>query len=202
VDPDCAGAPGCAPCAPRETACRDGRDDDCDALPDCADPECAADPACATCVPISGRESRCRDLLDDDCDGLTDCADPECATRPFCRAMCTPTATNEIGVDACTNGLDEDCDGRSDCSDPDCSPFGPAGECCDGVDNNGDGNADEFTCRCFSDDECVGVGTIDQTCWEGTFSVCAPRCNLFGGDRFCIDNFMLSRCDRATGECV
>jgi hypothetical protein len=201
---DCAGSAecgGCEPVAMTEVTCNDGRDDDCDGAIDCADRDCTGVPSCG-CVPISRSEGRCRDMRDDDCDGLVDCRDPDCAARPFCMSSCTPTAMNELGVDACTNGLDEDCDGRADCSDPDCSPFGPMGECCDGLDNNGDGNTDEFTCRCFAEADCVGVGTLDQTCWTGTFSVCAPRCNLYGGDRFCRDGFMLMSCDRTTGECL
>ncbi|MBN8615390.1 MAG: hypothetical protein J0L92_32645 [Deltaproteobacteria bacterium] len=205
MDSDCIGTPecgGCTPTAMREVACRDGLDDDCDGLRDCDDRDCIGTRECPACTPISMREGRCRDGIDDDCDGSTDCADSDCATRPFCMSACTPTARNELGVDACTNGVDEDCDGRTDCSDPDCSPFGAMGECCDGIDNNGDGNTDEFTCRCFEDDDCAGVGSLDQTCWQETFSICAPRCNLYGGDRFCIDGFMLDRCDRTTGECL
>ncbi len=204
TDMACAATPECGGCEPRartEVSCNDFVDDDCDGRPDCADPDCAGNPTCG-CVPISMFEGRCRDMRDDDCDGLTDCADRDCAARPFCMTMCTPTAMNELGVDACTNGLDEDCDGRTDCGDPDCSPFGPMGECCDGIDNNGDGNEDEFTCRCFADSECAGVGSLDQTCWQETFSLCAPRCNLYGGDTFCRDGFGLMRCDRTTGECL
>lgn len=154
------------------------------------------------CVPSAPTEVRCRDGVDDDCDGALDCADSDCTGSPLCTSTCTPTGRNELGVAACTNGLDDDCDGRFDCNDPDCSPFGPMGECCDGRDNNGDGNVDEFTCRCFDDDACFGVGSLDQTCWQDSYSVCAPRCNLYGGDRFCIDGFGLTRCNRMTGECL
>ncbi|GAB4199505.1 MAG: hypothetical protein OHK0013_09710 [Sandaracinaceae bacterium] len=205
ADPDCARDPACGACMPvamSEVRCTDGRDDDCDGLLDCADRDCAGNPSCGGCVPTSRTEIRCRDGLDDDCDGRIDCDDSDCRARPICMSMCTPTAPNELGVDACTNALDDDCDGRPDCADPDCSPFGPMGECCDGRDNNGDGNVDEFTCRCFDDAACVGVGSLDQTCWEETFSICAPRCNLYGGDRFCRDGFGLDRCDRRTGECL
>ncbi len=206
-DPDCEGAPACpiacTPSAPREVRCRDGRDDDCDGLVDCLDVDCTEDPACASaCVPSAPREVQCRDGRDDDCDGRVDCRDADCASDPACRGGCVPTAHNEIGVGACTNRIDDDCDGRADCDDPDCRPLGAMAECCNGVDDNGDGNVDEFTCRCFADADCFGVGSIDQSCWTTNYSVCGPRCNFYGGDRFCQEGFGLSRCDRETGECL
>ncbi|MDW8362969.1 MAG: hypothetical protein RMK74_11260 [Myxococcales bacterium] len=110
----------------------------------------------------------------------------------------------EQGVAGCTNGRDDDCDGRTDCMDPDCRPFGPRNECCNGVDDNDDGIADELTCRCFSDLECAGVGDLDQVCWTETFSVCGPRCNFYGGSGFCRMFFgdRYPRCDSRTGQCV
>ncbi|NOY89976.1 MAG: hypothetical protein GXP55_02115 [Deltaproteobacteria bacterium] len=184
-DPDCAGNPGCGMvCTPGpEVRCSNGLDDDCDGAPDCADPDCAGTPDCG-CVP--SRE-RCGNRVDDDCDGLIDCADPDCASRP----ICGPTTGRELGVAACTNGRDDDGDGRIDCADPDCSPFGtgPDNECCNGLDDNGDGQVDEFTCRCFNDAQCVGVGSLEQTCWTGSFHVCGARCDFYGGDSLCTEFF-------------
>ena len=49
----------------------------------------------------------------------------------------------------------------------------------------------------------MGVGDLDQVCWEATFSVCAPRCNFYGGDTFCRMYLPdLPRCNAVTGECV
>ena len=190
-------------------ACFDRVDNDGDGLTDCADPDCTAEPGCCMGVP-----EVCNNLRDDDCDRLVDCADPNCTTTPFCvppppdagpppprdGGVC---ASAELGVTACTNGRDDDCDGRADCRDPDCSPFGPMGECCNGLDDNADGIVDEFTCRCSSSAECTLVGSLDQVCWTSSFSVCAPRCNFYGGDAFCRTYFMdMPRCNARSGECV
>lgn len=212
-DDDCRGTPACPSCVPvagSEVDCFDGRDDDCDGAVDCADRDC--DPICA---PVG--ETNCVNGLDDDGDGLVDCADSDCRFDPSCRDAGAdsgirdagpprdsgPPPAGELGVAACTNGIDDDGDGRIDCRDPDCSPFGPMGECCNGIDDDGDGNADIFTCRCYEDSTCVGVGDLDQVCWESTFSVCAPRCNFYGGDTFCSMFFPdLPRCNATTGECM
>jgi hypothetical protein len=162
------------------------------------------------CVPTSMIEIACSDMRDDDCNGAFDCADPACAMSPVCSfdagprpdaGMCTATSTREIGPAVCTDGSDNDCDRRADCADPDCSPFGPTAECCDDVDNDGDGQVDLFTCRCLSDADCVGVGTLEQVCWTSTFSICAPRCNFYGGDAFCSMVAPSLTCDTATGQC-
>lgn len=213
-DPDCTGAFEC--CVPRsrtELDCFDGTDDDCDFSIDCGDPDCFA-----VCVP----PEECGNRFDDDGDGLIDCADFDCRFDFRCRrdggprdgggpfdsgprdggGDSGPTA-GEIGVAQCTNALDDDRDGRSDCRDPDCSPFGVTGECCNDIDDDGDGTVDVFTCRCFDDSTCVGVGDLDQVCWEGSFAVCAPRCNFYGGDSFCRMYLPeMPRCNVMTGECM
>ena len=157
----------------------------------------------------------CDDRFDNDCSGAADCADPTCATRPPC-APPPPydggmpdigVGTHEIGVAACTNGVDDDSDGRMDCDDSDCRGFGPGSECCNGIDDtpgDGDPNYDLFACRCFSDADCRGVGSIETSCWTRSYSLCGPRCNFVGGDSFCRMFFMgtLERCDIATGECL
>src|SRR5690606_28402405 len=107
-------------------------------------------------------------------------------------------AVREEGPAACTDGRDNDCDGIADCADSDCTPFGD--ECCNGVDDNGNGIADEFACRCTSDAQCAS-GPLPNVCWRTLFGVCAPPCDLFGGDAACrmIDPSL--RCSPA-GECT
>lgn len=75
----------CAKCAdgrvsrdPLERACGDGRDDDCDRLVDCDDPDCAEVVPC--------RREVCDDEADDDGDGRVDCDDADCATALVCGA--------------------------------------------------------------------------------------------------------------------
>jgi hypothetical protein len=216
-----------APVPPRSERglCRDGRDNDRDGRTDCADMDCASDLACCAFMPED-----CRNGRDDDCDGFADCDDTEnCAATPFCTVdggvvvdggepdlgidagrdagvdagadafMCV---TRELGIAACTNGRDDDCDTRVDCADPDCTPF-PGGECCNGRDDDGDGLVDLFTCRCFSDAECVGVGSFEQVCWTRSFNLCAPRCNFVGGTRWCVELLGSGwTCDRGSGQCV
>ncbi|ABC83405.1 MopE-related protein [Anaeromyxobacter dehalogenans] len=88
------GACVCTPASAGETACGDGRDDDCDGRVDCEDADCGgatcatADGragACAggTCAPVAcdateTAEVSCANRLDDDCDGLVDCAEAAC----------------------------------------------------------------------------------------------------------------------------
>jgi endo-1,4-beta-D-glucanase Y len=95
-------------CAPSETACSGGQDDDCDGSIDCADTDCAASPACdvcgngscgsgetvCTCSSDCGSppasELSCNDNLDNDCDGAKDCVDADCASSPSCQSSCLP----------------------------------------------------------------------------------------------------------------
>lgn len=67
-------------CGPPLELCQSGRDEDGDALTDCDDPDCAADPAC---IPLL---ERCEDDEDNDGDALVDCLDPDCATNAACAA--------------------------------------------------------------------------------------------------------------------
>ena len=55
----------------------------------------------------------------------------------------------------------------------------------------------------FDDSICTDHGSLEQVCWATTYSVCAPRCDFYGGDSFCM---MIvpdaPRCNRTTGECT
>jgi len=104
--------------------CANGVDDDGDGAIDCADPDCASDPACLA--------EDCSNGVDDDGDGAIDCADPDCASDPACLA------------EDCANGVDDDGDGAIDCADPDCAsdPACLAEDCSNGVDDDGDGATD------------------------------------------------------------
>ncbi len=156
-----AGASSCSVCAGNggaaqavETDCADGKDNDCDGLVDCADPDCATawavctatgktcNPTTASCVcqgPEAAKELSCGDGQDNDCDGKIDCADPDCASVA-CTAfgsVCSPTVVGVCTCNGnggvpqqgkelgCSDGKDNDCDGAVDCADRDCGPTAP-----------------------------------------------------------------------------
>jgi hypothetical protein len=231
ADSDCASDLSC--CAFTPEVCDNGRDDDCDGFADCDDTEnCGMTPLCAADggMPLdagrpdlglpdlgptdlgvpdfgvdAGRDAGVdagRDAgpgpdagVDAGRDSGVD-AGRDAGPDAF---MCV---ARELGIAACTNGRDDDCDTRVDCADPDCTPF-PGGECCNGRDDDGDGQVDLFTCRCFSDAECVGVGSFEQVCWTRSFNLCAPRCNFVGGTRWCVELLGSGwTCDTRSGQCV
>ena len=109
----CEGYVACgSDCRSAETTCTDRRDEDCDGLTDCDDPDCAGSAGCGECVPEDPYYDdplipRCKDGIDNDCDGLTDCRDADCVV-PGLREV------------DCGDGYDDDCDGLMDCLDPDC----------------------------------------------------------------------------------
>lgn len=137
----------------------------------------------------------CDDDRDNDGDGAVDCDDTDCEDSAHCRCIPTP----EVGVEACTDRRDNDCDGLVDCDDEeDCAVSAVIGECCNRLDDNGNGVIDEFACRCESDRECRGGGNV---CYAETLGACGPRCNELGGDVFCDFVAPGSSCDRRSGRC-
>ncbi|MBK9519010.1 MAG: Ig-like domain-containing protein [Anaeromyxobacter sp.] len=170
--------PGCTVCTPgggapvqypgQESVCSDGRDNDCDGVSDCADPDCAAstfacapngftcDPSQFTCTRCSGNggaaeavEATCADAADNDCDGAVDCAD----------ATCRGQACNAFGM-RCTSPAS----GAATCTV--CSGNGGVAEaaetsCGDGFDNDCDGLAD-----------CADTGCAARSC-GGNGEVCS-----------------------------
>jgi hypothetical protein len=196
--------------------CANGIDDDCNGAIDCGDVRsCAMDPMCIPDAgrpdagPIdAGRPDAGRPDAGTPDAGRPDSGTPDAGRPDAGRPDAGPIdigvcAAREIGIAACTDGRDNDCDTRTDCADPDCRPLGPTAECCNGIDDDGDGQIDLFTCRCFSNADCVGVGSLEQVCWLRSYSVCAPRCNFIGGTTWCVELLGPgSRCDAASGECI
>jgi cysteine-rich repeat protein len=190
---------------PDELTCADDVDNDCDGRIDCADPDCALDPACVpfcgdglcqlsvgedpcTCeidcgppLPLEGPEPECTDGADNDCDGLVDCADPDCAIYPICGGPC--------GDGICDPGVPENpCNCEVDCGPP--HPIEPLGLCADGIDNDCDGFIDCDDPDCTADPACgavCGNGVIEgaEECDDGNTNDgdgCSSTCTLEDAD--------------------
>lgn len=120
--------------------CVDGMmlDEDADDLVDCADPDCAAAPAC---IP----PEICDNGLDEDGDTLIDCADSECDAQScgplglVCSASACVCPGGPMEM-ICDDALDNDCDGVSDCNDSNCTgtPSCSVEICDNGLDEDGD----------------------------------------------------------------
>ncbi len=190
----CPGAAGCVVCDPSETSCTDGVDNDCDGLTDCADTDCAGDPAC--CDPS---ETSCTDGVDNDCDGLLDCADTaDCAGDPACvtGGACTDYTNkgdcnadpNCVWVgkgksghcenaapcpDADSDGYTDTACGGADCNDadPDVNP-GAAEVCDDTVDNDCDGSTDCADGDCTGIPPCPVCDPSETSCTDGVDNDC------------------------------
>ncbi len=150
-------------------------------------------------VDLSARPTEhCQNGVDDDGDRYADCADPDCAAVARCRDCNGGSgALPELGTALCTNGVDDDCDGAVDCADPDCSASRAyPTECCDGVDQNGNGIKDDFSCRCATQADCPS----GEICYDHTTLACGPPCDVFVGD-VCVFAAPGSSCNRATHQC-
>jgi hypothetical protein len=164
------------PVADHEMDCHDGRDDDCDGLFDCDDPDCAWDPACV-CVPDETPEATCDDGRDNDCDGAADCDDGDCYFDPAC--MCSPDEWPEA---TCDDGRDNDCDGAIDCDDGDCDCCVPTADseldCDDGRDEDCDGLTDcTDVLDCYWDPACRCIPTEipESSCDDDEDNDCDDR---------------------------
>jgi hypothetical protein len=84
-------------CVPSVEVCGDGRDNDCDGLTDCDDPNCAAAPRCTPPTEL------CGDCKDNDGDGLIDYEDPDCCHQQLVLGLrnmkLRPTTTAKVSGD-------------------------------------------------------------------------------------------------------
>ena len=182
VDSDCGGSdapddPSTA-CIPNEygEGCFNNRDEDCDGLVDCYDPDCAAKCGEAGCV-----AEICENDIDDDCDGLVGCLDPscgeECGTGAGDGYYGNPVGGGDTclpqGSELCWDGRDDDCDGQTDCADADC----------------------EFSSECGCTEVCVP----GQARW------CDTPVSCLWGRQVCDPDGSWGRCDETTehpGTCT
>lgn len=182
VDEDCDGQStgSCVPLATYED-CYSGKDDDCDGLVNCADPDCST---ICTCDP-----EQCDDGKDNDCDGQVDCKDSDCVSATACKPVsgCTPQFPFFYEI-LCGDNVDNDCDGKVDCADPDCIRPGDCG-CAQ----------EETACNDGKDEDCdKSTDCADRDCQK-----CAP-----GSERWCDDpqycHWGKQKCgsDGKWGQCV
>jgi hypothetical protein len=162
-----------------EWSCDDGRDNDCDGVADCFDPDC---PPCCTA-------ELCDDGIDNNCDGQTD---------EYCDSPCAPNESGTPG--ACADGLDNDCDGRLDCLDLECLPYCCGAEVCgDGVDNDCDGRTDCADASCCTDASCRGTPVCSgQCCVPGTWRYCDTPTYCSWGRQDCRPDGRWGTCDETT----
>jgi hypothetical protein len=178
-----------------ETNCFDGKDNDCNGVADCQDPNCASQGiTCSTsgktcsaatfsCVCNSPEaatgEQTCDDGIDNDCNGYIDCKDLNCNAKtcgPFGK-KCNTTA-NGTGsclcpggtVEICNDNIDNNCDGLADCADPTCRPATVAGvgkDCATGFPLGGGAKCD-FSGQCV----CPGGQSRETSCGDGADNDC------------------------------
>jgi hypothetical protein len=206
--------------------CADGKDNNCDGLADCEDPECAGLPVCS-CLDPGGVEI-CNNGVDDNCDNLTDCEDPKCFGTDTCQCSpfedcfdgkdnncnglidcgdpncfgipkCTMCATKETN---CSDTFDEDCDGKTDCADSDCANLpacacGPVELCSNGKDDNCDGKIDCADPTCANTPACKCLPS-ETSCGDGKDDDCDGKVDCNDSD--CFSN-MLCTCNALPEIC-
>jgi len=178
---------------------------------------CGADRCLARCVPLR-----------DPCAGVR-CAERETCVEGRCNPGCYPSLC--AGVMCPTGQFCARSSGQCEPIQP-CSPQCPAGaachiQCvppapCDGVTCAEEEFCAEGRCvanpcarvRCDNGQTCVNGACVETCtcpgpCTRGAndrcvfgMCVCAPRCDLLGGNTFCNNFFAGTRCNPMTGECA
>ena len=191
--PGCCGDPNCLPlpsgCANSETTanqnCGDGVDNDGDSAVDCLDSGCAG---AFNCIENTFNNN-CANGFDDDQDGTSDCADSGCQ-------QISPGGVFQCHCgDTCISGNASTCPNlpifpapppyscpSGKCLDTftnSCSESNSDGNCGDGKDNDGDGNADaaDSGCTCSAETQVAGtcLDLIDNDC-DGTVDINDTSC--------------------------
>jgi Putative metal-binding motif len=96
---------------PGSENCINGVDDDGNGLIDCADPGCAADPACG-----GGGAEICTDGIDNDADGFFDCVDNACQGDAACSNYLNECAIGDTAGMACFPGFGKSCGASGECA--------------------------------------------------------------------------------------
>jgi hypothetical protein len=153
-----------------ETSCGDGKDNDCDGLVDCQDPDCgglncspygltcnATTKTCSICPGAQNVETTCSDGIDNDCNGFIDCKDTNCQPS----ASAPGKSCGSFGK-ACT-GLNG---GTCECSGNGGAPQAVETSCGDGFDNDCNGKIDCEDSAC-SGKSCDRAGSVGKLCTAG-----------------------------------
>ncbi len=200
---------------PAVDLCGDGWDGDADGLVD-EDCPCEAGftQVCYSGPPETTDVGACRS-------GVQAC-DPTSGTLGACEGEVLPARED------CDNGVDDDCDGAADCRDAECrrgehceASFVRT-EICDGLDNDGDGRADEGQACPQGDGPCPVAGAIricDSYCgvhqrcradgtWgpciidgSGPATVCSVHADCERGEWCDVGNCISARPCFADGDC-
>ena len=174
----CMGLPACegGECTPTGeegsvASCSDGIDNDCNDFIDCRDFACSGIGDCG----VENSNASCSDGLDNDNDGRADCEDFDCLMDGAGLNVCVRESNNAN----CSDGEDNDGDGDVDCDDSDCdrehivvcgdSPVtdpsmwaAAAGEACsNGLNDDGDMNAEGRAFIDCGDFDCVNTLDTD-----------------------------------------
>ncbi len=177
-------------CAPIAEVCDNGMDDDQDGDIDCADSDCAGDPACST-----GNEI-CDNGVDDDSDGDVDCADSDCANAPAC---------SQLTETACGDGQDNDSDGDVDCADSDCASYpacGGSGWTCGETWTCVENCGTDYTCmQDCQDNACASGQAKAQDLLDCAQSACLMSCFGGLGDPSC-QQCIISSCPTEYQACM
>ncbi len=161
-----------------EVSCSDGKDNDCDGLSDCFDPDCdtklcgANGLRCsaAKCMCTGGKvggtsevtETSCGDGHDNDCNGSTDCDDSACTSQK-CGTAKTCCGLSRGCVDTSSN---KDCGG--------CGLACATSRACVLVNAVKAG----YECSCSNTSPTCPSGTGSAQSCDGSFCTCTPSMNL------------------------
>ncbi|MEZ4429824.1 MAG: hypothetical protein R3A51_19270 [Nannocystaceae bacterium] len=146
--------------AATESNCTDGKDDDGDTVIDCADHDCAADPACQPDGQPEIGEQRCSDWVDNEQDGYTDCDDRDCEGTRACMGSYDLELAGEPVGDVKGGGATADSFSSAKKSEPVVTlKKGQAPEDLLGKGNDKDGEAENLLCSDGIDND--GDGAID-----------------------------------------
>ena len=186
-----------------ETSCNDGKDNDCDGLPDCDDPNCVHNSACCSTDGLCDGDcpTGCNSTQDPDCGSAGCCGDGTIGAGEDCEGTELKGETCKKIDTNFKDTLDLSCDPISCKFDTSsCKSCMPT-EICGNKDVNG--NLVDDNCKDGIDENCVKANiTIEDTSSsDDAFRVCIDDTSICDdGDR-CFKEQNLAECNRLYIEC-